>query len=407
MRFKQLALASLLLGASVLVPVTLDAASTVWTEVHSEHFVLRSHAGVKNLTAAACDLERVSQVLDKARDRPNSARTATAAVAIVAVDSERGLRELLPQFWEHRGARPLGAYWSGLYGHHIVIRVDVSPRERFRRILHEYAHFATHAAYQDAPPWFDEGLSELWTNAAIEDGQVTIGGAVSAHRKLLRPGKRWIPLHELMAATALPPASDRDRLARFYAESWALTHYLVFERNASRLTFGRIPDASSLPSDEALQQYIRQSPLPHVSIPVPRASCGAVDVRELPPLESLLQQARALADGVRPANALPLLLQANALEPDNAEVIEMTGVVNFLTNDPAAAAAAFDRAIATGKASHLSYYYRAVLAEAAPDRSDGAGPVPVADYLRRALGLAPGFAPARERLAELAAGTRE
>jgi hypothetical protein len=77
--------------------------------------------------------------------------------------------------------------------------------------------------------------------------------------------------------------------------------------------------------------------------------------------------------------------------------------VLFTRNRPQEAAKIFDRLIAAGSASFLSYYYRAVLAAAVPRRTDDGTPVPAAEYFARATQLNPGFAPARQRLAELEA----
>lgn len=323
---------------------------------------------------------------------------------VIAAAGERDMRALLPQFWERRGARPVGAYWAGAFGHHIAIRIDAPPPERLRRILHEYAHFVTHVAGTDAPKWLDEGLSELWTHAVIGSDGIALGGPVKAHLSVLRSEARWIPVHELTSVRELPAPQDRKRLESFYAGSWALAHYLVAGR-AGGLRSPRELAAAVMPTDAELRGYIRARQLPAITLPAPGAAeaCGAHGGRVLPGSESDTLMAMALADGGHPDAALPLLHGILEREPGNATALEVLGLAKFLGNQPVEAANAFDRVIAVGKASHVAYYYRAVLAGASV-RPDGPADVPIADYLNRALRLNPDFQPAADRLRELQAG---
>lgn len=374
-------------------------AQTAWTELRAETFVVRGRIAVEALRAVACDVETVARAL---RHTAGSAPTG-AVPAVIAVDSARGIRELLPQFWERRGPRPLGGYWSGLYGHHIAVRVDARPDERLRRVLHEYAHFVTHLAHPEPPRWLDEGLSGLWEHAAVQAGAIELGRPVAGHLKRLRSGKHWIPIDELVSATALP-ASDA-RTPMFYAQSWALVHYLMFERPGGGVILDRLPEPDAVPADEELRHYVR-GPMGNpvtVSIP-PRAGpeCPvAATVRRVPHLEALTFTAQALADGERPEAAVPLLARALRLDPGDAEALETLGFVHFQGNRPREAAAVFDQVIAAGNASHIGYYYRALLAGPVPQRSDGSGSVQPLEYLKTAVRLNPRFAPARERLREV------
>lgn len=386
-------------AAALAVPLGLHGAARDWSEVRSTEFVLRARIGDAHFDAVACDVQRVVGALRPLQD----VASPVASVAITAVDSERETRDLLPQFWEHRGARPVGAYWSGLHGHHIVVRVDTKAQERFRRVLHEYVHFVTHLEYPNPPRWLDEGLSELWTHAVIAADAIEIGRPVAKHLKAFRSGDRWIPLAELLSAPELPASRDGKKVALFYAESWALAHYLAFERTGGSLAF-EIPGSAAAPTDEELRAYVRNIETSAASITIPIASgCGHNPVarRQISAVEWLVLKAQALADGERPEAAVPVILDALRLEPDNPRALETLGFVHFTGNRSGQAAEAFDRVIAAGRASYVSYFYRAVLADVIPRRSDGFGPVPAAEYLERAVLLNPEFVPAREQLERL------
>ncbi len=378
------------LGAALLwaaAPIATFAAET-WLEIRGTDFRLVGHSSPDRLRNVACDLERVSRALRPMR----SAVTPFTTPVVIAAAGERDMRELLSQYWEQRGARPVGAYWAGAFGHHVVVRIDAPPRERIRRILHEYAHFVTHARGAEPPKWLDEGLSELWTHAAIESDQIVLGQPVKQHLSALRSDADWLPVQELTSAKELPSPQNRKQVARFYAASWALAHYLVAGQPGG-LRNAENPNTAPLPTDEILRAYIRTSQLPSLSLQAPEspASCEGT-VRTLPISESISLRSKALVDSPRPEAAETLLRAQLAQEPNDSSAMEVLGLVYFLGNRSIQATQAFDKVISSGRASHVAYYYRAILTT--PLNSD---------YLKRSLDLNPDFLPARERLRELQA----
>lgn len=366
-----------------------------WHEWQGSGVTLRSPLPPDRLASVVCDLETAARVLPHAS-------TDGSALQVVAVSDARGIREWLPQF-EGQRANPLGAYWQGVFGHHLVVRVDARPDERLRRILHEYAHYLTHLMHPDPPRWFDEGVSELWEHITIGRDAVVIGGPVPAHVRRLRSGKDWIPVRALVGADTVPAGRD-SVTTMFYAQSWALIHYLLFEQLGGQVSLDRVPTLAELPTDEVLQAYVRGPMAGAVRVGAIRGTgpCAAPGAtRLLSDRDALLGRARALADGERPEAALPLVERILTEAPEDAEWLEVLGFVHFMGNRPVEAAAVFDRLIATGRGTHVAYYYRAVLAEPVPERAGGAGLVPQVEYLRKAVALSPGFTPAVERLKEL------
>jgi len=384
---------------AVCLAAAAPGAQSAWTELRGDRFVLRGALEADRLAAIACDVQIALETLGL----PGTAPT----LSIVAAANAGAVRELVPQYWERRGPRPLAAYWTGIYGHHVVIRTDTRRDERVRRLLHELAHFATRLAHPDPPRWLDEGMSELWEHATVEAGYVEVGRAVPAHLKLLRAQKNdrhWIPIAELLSADTLPVRGREAHTPMFYAQSWALMHYLLLKKGAGKVALEGLPAPDEFPGDSELRDYVRGALAPpaRVAMTTQSADCaGRLEARSVPLVESLILKARALTDGERPDAALPLLAQALAREPNHAGALETQGVVHFVGNRFRESAAVFDRLIAEGRGSHLAYYYRALLAAPVPALSDGSGPVPALDYLREALRLEPGFQPAHDRMREM------
>src|SRR5206468_5894603 len=79
------------------------------------------------------------------------------------------------------------------------------------------------------PPWVDEGLAELYATFEERNGGTSalLGAPDLRHVALLR-GSTLMSLRELMAVDHSSPVyNEGNRRSVFYAESWALMHYLV------------------------------------------------------------------------------------------------------------------------------------------------------------------------------------
>jgi tetratricopeptide (TPR) repeat protein len=97
-----------------------------------------------------------------------------------------------------------------------------------RLIFHEGVHWFLSASQRPYPMWFDEGLAELFSTFIAYKGTVTWGHAIDTHVTSLRR-KNLFPLKRLLLVSPMDRMfNENDRTSLFYAESWALVHYLVF-----------------------------------------------------------------------------------------------------------------------------------------------------------------------------------
>lgn len=111
-------------------------------------------------------------------------------------------------------------------------------------ILHEATHWIIGAAQRNFPVWADEGVAELFSTFSVSDNHATWGEILPRHVVALnRQG--LMPLEDLLSTSYSSRVfSDKSRRGLFYAESWALVHYLVFGDRAERGTLDELITAS-------------------------------------------------------------------------------------------------------------------------------------------------------------------
>jgi tetratricopeptide (TPR) repeat protein len=114
------------------------------------------------------------------------------------------------------------------------IGVDAAPSSTpWPVIYHEYFHFFLHNNFDDIPLWFNEGMAQCYSTFRIESKSIVIGGPITPMADWLRL-QPLIPLTRLLAVTFdSPEYNDPGRSEIFYAQSWAMAHYLLWGGAAS------------------------------------------------------------------------------------------------------------------------------------------------------------------------------
>lgn len=327
-----------------------------------------------------------------------------------AVRNADALRELAPQFWERRGIRPRAVAHAGPHTAFLAVREDLPEAARRQAVLHEYVHLLTDERPPAAPAWLDEGLSEFWSAVVVEGNRVIVGRAIPQHAATLR---RRQSLQRTLRQPRGELTADSEPAAVFYAQSWAMVHYLLLGQDEGRpLAF--MPASSELPPDfeAAFRQYVSRGQFREVTIhgvdvasafpvhrPVHRSpgeggSLGEGGRRTEPApfseARSLAERAHMLVFGARPDAALPLARRALALEPGQPLALEVMGTYYFLHNRPDDARDWLTRAFATKAASPGAAVYLALLSKTKADRER---------YLTAALEARPDFEVAWQHLA--------
>ena len=383
-----------------------------WIEVRSPHFTVVSDAGEKKARRTAGDFERIRAVfltaLPKARDDGSP-------IVVLATKGQDGLKELLPQYWERKGRRPGGVFQRGFDKHFVVLRLDGRAHERYRLIYHEYFHLLASLNEEKIPTWMNEGLAKFWERTRIRGKSVDIGMPIG--REVFERNS-MLPLEELIGMKENPHDTDPNKVSIFYAQSWALIHYLLLgdenERTrpalseylqlvqdnvnsveAARRSFG---DLDTL--QEKLEGYVGSRKMTRgLRIDAPaKIDEKAYPARELSPAESAAVRGSFLVASNRPYEAQEFLEKALRLDAKNPLAHESMGYLEYRRNKRKLAKSWFEDAVGLGTGSYISHYYYAVLATE-NDVEDAGAWARAEGSLKRAVDINPRFGPGYGQLA--------
>jgi tetratricopeptide (TPR) repeat protein len=333
---------------------------------------------------------------------PNT--TPGSRVRVIAFRSAR-------EFSAHQVSPAACAYYQRTRSGDYIVMQDLEP-DHYQVGVHEYTHFLFRGSGLKLPLWLNEGLAEFYSSLESRNGQVIVGRPPYGRLRSLRT-QSWITLKTLFSAgQASPYYTQADKMAIFYAESWALTHMLAMQADyaaqfsrllalisggtpaleAIQILYHKNPD--QLISD--LNDYLQQRLLPVRAVNLAASYPAASHQGEPQSLASVRAQVDfALAD-LAAANPYSGLGAAAPLDdvskryPDSPEAEESLGYYALNQNRPAEARTHFAKALERHSSAPDVLFYAAHL-----DLEAGAPLGPVIDLLQKVLLLDPGHYNAR------------
>ncbi len=397
------------------------ATAEKWIEVRSPHFVVVSNAGEKQARQAADQFEQFRTMFQTAF--PKTRSDPGQPVIIFAVKNEKSLKELIPQYWEKKGnMHPIGVFQAGADKHYVALRLDSSEDNPFKVIYHEYVHLLVNLNFSWLPVWLNEGLAEFFSSATLKGSETGLGKADVYHLELLQ--EKRIPLEGLLSADASSPYyNEANRASVFYAESWALTHYLFLDKGtghrqqlmdyltlvqqgvnpgeAFRKTFGDLKQFQKV-----FDNYTNQSRYFYVPVKLDRKDdLNAYPVRELGAAESAAARGDFYVHTNRPAEAKPALEEAMKLDPKLAAPRESMGLLLYHQGQREEALKWYSEALELDSRNFLAYYFHGQLSfegRLSPEMADA-----TKKDLSKSIELNPKFAAAYGVLAQLLATRAE
>lgn len=410
-------LATLLLALCGLFfsPCLRAAHNETWVEVRSPNFTVISNAGEKEARKVADQFEQIREVFQNAF--PKMRVDLGKPVIIFAVKNEDSMKSLLPAFWEVKGhMHPGGVYQPGEEKHFVVVRTNIEGPNPYEIVYHEYTHALMNINVRDLPLWLNEGIAEFFGNSTIHDNYVEIGKIAPYHLQVLQEHK-LIPIPALLQADhSSPYYNENNRASLFYAESWAIVHYLEMDPDARKRNLlhdflaayeasGNYVDAAQKTFGDLnkfaqkMESYARQSSfyVGNVKTSI-RGDAKGYSSRVLPPAEVDAQRGEFYAYTRRPEEAKSALNAALQADPNLPLAHEGLGLLAYYGKDQDTAEQEFTRAVQLNSTNFLAYFFcaRAKLREGGMSREKRPGVV--AD-LEKAISLNPQFAPAYATLA--------
>src|SRR6201984_1271455 len=382
-----------------------------WVEVRSPNFIIVSNAGEKQARKTAIQFEQIHTLfregLAVAQGHPSP------VITIFALKDEKSLGELLPEYWTKGHMHPSGVFTYRMYQYYAAVNLEAQGTNPFATMYHEYYHSLTMPYCPELPIWLSEGLADFFGQSQINGNIATMGVADPALIAELRQNK-LIPLDVLFHVDVSSPYyNEENKTSVFYAESWALTHYLMIGDKqehrqmlldyASALSSGLSLDQAAAKAfgdlkklQDDLSRYISKFTFSYFQMKAPA---------ELAPTEF---QARVITDAEEEAyrggffairrrpEAKQILQNAVNLDPKLALARQNLGIEDYLEGNRDSALTSISEAVQFDPKNGFTRFLRAYF------NYFGAGGFPqdsqIEEDLRQAIASKPDFAPANALL---------
>jgi tetratricopeptide (TPR) repeat protein len=407
-----------LLLVSILIPRQPTGAEQKWVEVRSPNFIVVSNAGEKEARKTAVHFEQIRAVFR--RSLAVAGQHPSPLITIVAAKDEGTMKSLLPEYWAKNHMHPAGIFLERDNMLFAAVQLNTEGANPYHTIFHEYYHSLTLPYYPNLPLWVAEGLADFWGNTDVNSSDVQMGKPDENLVLELRQSS-LIPLDVLFKVDhSSPYYNEQEKTSIFYAESWALTHYLMIGDKASHramlsayldaISQGATPEEAAAKGfgdlkrlQSTLESYIRSNSFYILkgSAP-PEIPQSDLKVRELS--ESEIDAYRGGFETIRGngKDAIPILEQAVKADPKLALGYQYLGYAEFQTGKHQEALADFSRAIELDPNNAITRFMRARMYAMSGGDQDK-----IKEDLRVAISADPNFAPAYGILAVYMAGNRE
>jgi tetratricopeptide (TPR) repeat protein len=196
-----------------------------WTEYRSAHFTVLADSGPRRTLDLLHRLERFRKILSMLYPK----LTVDAPVDTqVLVFRDPGTLERFGPRYEGRAVEINGVFVPRPDANLILVNGS-SQTDPLPTIYHEYMHYFTATNFPPLPVWFNEGLAECYETFRTDESTAEIGRVKEDHVAFLR-GSILMPLEQLFSiGYGSRDYNEGDRRGVFYAESWAITHYLLWD----------------------------------------------------------------------------------------------------------------------------------------------------------------------------------
>jgi hypothetical protein len=346
-----------------------------WFRVESKNFVLVGNAGEKDIRKIATQLEQFRLTFSKIFT--NLEFHSSVPTVVLVFKNNNAFRAYKP-LYQGKPMELDGFFQSGLDINFIALTSEFRENFPFATVFHEYIHFLTKDLISKLPVWVGEGLAEYYSTFEMSDGdrKVLLGKAIQNHLLLLRQ-ERMLPLSVLLTvAHDSPYYNEKGKQGIFYAQSWALVHYLMIaDRAMRRPQFVKYVNLSASGKDveesfhQAFQQdyavmenelkdYVQRSTYTVEIYTLPERVEEGRELKSSPLSEAEVQTYLGdfLLHCQRYQEAEAILKTALAAEPNLAAAQAALGLLCMRNNRLPEARQYLERAVALDSRNYLAHY---------------------------------------------------
>lgn len=401
------------------------SAKDEWLRVRSKNFNLVGNAAERDIRKVATRLEQFRETFRQLFSQTNL--NSPIPTNVVVFKSSSAYKPFKPKRADGKTDDFIAGYFQpGEDVNYITISTEGEDADTYGTIFHEYVHFIieTNFGKSEIPPWFNEGLAEYYQTFAIEEDQkVKLGLPQNQHLYLLQQTK-LIPLDTLFKISnyALHQNANHSR-SIFYAQSWALVHYLVQGGKTEGLgkfltlltknvpaekAFGEAFQMSYAQMEKELKNYVERNTYKYSLISFKNKLVFDSEMQSTPmsEAESNTYLGDLLYHTNRADDAEPYLQKAVALEPTSSMANTTFGMVKMRQKKYAEAKNYLEKAVVGGQKNHLAFYnYAYLLSRENRDEFGYVASFPadktakMRELLKKAIAINPSFTESYELLA--------
>jgi len=399
---------------------TAFAGGDQWVRVTSDHFTVVTDEGEKEGRHVLDQFERMRWVFRKFF--PNLNGDEAIPITVVAVKNQKAFDALLPPDRSGKGQFMVAGLFSrNADKNYILLRMGISFNDvhPYASVYHEYTHQQFAAGHLSIPIWLNEGMAEFMQNTEFRDKDVVVGEASRDDILYLRQNT-LIPLQVLFKVDEKSPYyHEEQKGTEFYAESWALTHFLMINDNRSHSTRistyvrlvgkGEDPVVAAQEAfgdlkqlEAALRAYIDHGQYMALALSSEAASIddSTFKVKEISSIDAEALQADVMAHDQRLDDARTLANKVLTEDANSIQAHETLGYIASRAGQLDDARKWYADAIKLGSKDFLTYYNAAMF-------STGIDGEDAERNLREAIRLNTQYAPSYDRLASVLAMQRK
>lgn len=285
-------------------PQASEPYSRDWKRLRSAHFVAAGNADYASMRSVVAELEGFRRAL--LRSLPSLRVASAAPTTVVLFKDDASFARFRPLDENGRRRDRVAAYLlSGPAASYLVVPMHREAARTFHYAFHEYTHLIVRENLGGVPEWLNEGLAEFYSTfrVAPRERRAVLGEPPRNRLPALTSGGR-LPLRDLLTMDRAARASaGAARQQAFYAQSWALVHFLTLgdggRHRAGIAAYlaavakgapveAAVPAAFGLPLHElerAIASYSQRTSFPSLQLDEPE---GAVAIRTT--LEAMLER---------------------------------------------------------------------------------------------------------------------